>query len=99
MYILHIVVEQFYNIWYEGPFVPGCTTPDALQQAVVPQVPAVALGVERRQQASVGWGSQHLPSQPQCQHLAPLTQRWELQSLKGTLVSASLLLPASLLPS
>ena len=75
LYNLHVIVDQLYDIRHEGLFVSGGAALHAHQQAVVPQVPAVALGVERRQQASVGWGSQHLPSQPQCQHLAPLTQR------------------------
>ena len=59
----------------------------------------MALGIERRQQVSVGRRSQYLLPETQRQRLSPLTECWELQALEGALITAPLLLPPSILPA
>ena len=59
----------------------------------------MALSIEGWQQVSVVRRSQHLLPKPQRQDLASFAEGRELEALEGALVSASLLLPASILPA
>ena len=69
-----------------------------MKLAIVAQVPAVTLGVVRRQEVSKVWGAEHLAPQPQGQGFAPLTERGEAEALEGTLVSARPHAPSPILP-